>query len=74
MRPDWARSLRDQCQARWRGVFFKQWGAWRPAEAADAHHRRAPVALDGPVDGGHVGAAAMVRVARRPQAGCWTGV
>jgi hypothetical protein len=41
-----------------------QWGAWRPAEAADAAHRRAPVALDGPVDGDHAGAAAMVRVGK----------
>jgi protein gp37 len=64
MHPDWARSLRNQCQAAGVAFFFKQWGAWRPAEAADAAHRRTPVALDGPVDGDHVGAAAMVRVGK----------
>ncbi|WP_138423692.1 DUF5131 family protein [Maritimibacter alexandrii] len=28
MHPDWARSLRDQCQAAGVAYFFKQWGAW----------------------------------------------
>ena len=28
MRPDWARSLRDQCQAAGVPFFFKQWGEW----------------------------------------------
>lgn len=28
MHPDWARSLRDQCQAAGVPFFFKQWGAW----------------------------------------------
>jgi protein gp37 len=28
---EWARSLRDQCQAAAVPFFFKQWGAWRPA-------------------------------------------
>ena len=27
--PDWARSLRDQCQAAGVPFFFKQWGEWR---------------------------------------------
>lgn len=30
MHPDWARSLRDQCQAAGVSFFFKQWGAWMP--------------------------------------------
>lgn len=30
MHPDWARSLRDQCQAAGVAFFFKQWGAWAP--------------------------------------------
>ena len=30
MHPDWARSLRDQCQAAGVPFFFKQWGAWLP--------------------------------------------
>ena len=32
MHPDWARSLRDQCQAAGVPFFFKQWGEWWPAE------------------------------------------
>ena len=30
MHPDWARSLRDQCQAAGVPFFFKQWGEWYP--------------------------------------------
>lgn len=30
MHPDWARSLRDQCQAAGVAFFFKQWGNWKP--------------------------------------------
>lgn len=30
MHPDWARSLRDQCQAAGVAFFFKQWGNWMP--------------------------------------------
>jgi len=30
MHPDWARSLRDQCQAASVPFFFKQWGNWGP--------------------------------------------
>lgn len=30
MHPDWARSIRDQCQAAGTPFFFKQWGAWTP--------------------------------------------
>lgn len=30
MHPDWARSLRDQCQAAGVPFFFKQWGEWVP--------------------------------------------
>lgn len=30
MHPDWARSLRDQCQAAAVPFFFKQWGEWFP--------------------------------------------
>lgn len=28
MHPDWARSIRDQCQAAGTAFFFKQWGKW----------------------------------------------
>jgi len=31
MHPDWARSLRDQCQEAGVPFFFKQWGRWAPA-------------------------------------------
>lgn len=37
MHPDWARSLRDQCQAAGVPFFFKQWGEW--ADYTDAPHR-----------------------------------
>lgn len=30
MHPDWARQLRDQCQAAGVPFFFKQWGEWLP--------------------------------------------
>jgi len=30
MHPDWARSVRDQCQAAGVAFFFKQWGEWSP--------------------------------------------
>jgi protein gp37 len=30
MHPDWARSVRDQCQAAKVAFFFKQWGEWKP--------------------------------------------
>lgn len=33
MHPDWARSLRDQCQSAGVPFFFKQWGAWLPVRA-----------------------------------------
>ena len=36
MHPDWARSLRDQCQAADVPFFFKQWGEWTPGENVPA--------------------------------------
>lgn len=30
MQPEWARSIRDQCQASGVKFFFKQWGEWAP--------------------------------------------
>jgi protein gp37 len=32
MHPDWARSLRDQCEAAGVPFLFKQWGEWTPGE------------------------------------------
>ncbi|MEK5162050.1 phage Gp37/Gp68 family protein [Paenibacillus sp. FSL R5-0527] len=37
MHPDWARSLRDQCQATGVPFFFKQWGEWSPGSNFDDH-------------------------------------
>lgn len=36
MHPDWARSLRDQCEAASVPYLFKQWGAWAPTGARGA--------------------------------------
>lgn len=36
MHPDWARSLRDQCQKVGIAFFFKQWGEWKPFGACDS--------------------------------------
>ncbi|MEX0745693.1 MAG: phage Gp37/Gp68 family protein [Phycisphaeraceae bacterium] len=38
MRPVWARSLRDQCDAADVPFFFKQWGAWAPCDVFDPPH------------------------------------
>lgn len=35
MHPDWARSLRDQCQAAGVPFFFKHWGEWAPQPKCD---------------------------------------
>lgn len=35
MHPDWARSLRDQCQTLNIPFFFKQWGEWRPVQSVE---------------------------------------
>lgn len=37
MHPDWARSLRDQCEAADVPFFFKQWGEWEPREQWSGH-------------------------------------
>lgn len=37
MHPDWARSLRDQCQAAGVPFFFKQWGEYLPGDQSNAH-------------------------------------
>jgi len=35
MHPDWARSLRDQCNAAGVAFHFKQWGGWAPLRGGD---------------------------------------
>lgn len=51
MHPDWARSLRDQCQAAGVPFFFKQWGVWLPAPEArffeGCHGRHWQISCDG---------------------------
>jgi protein gp37 len=36
MHPDWAQSLRDQCQMAGVAFFFKQFGEWKPFEGGDS--------------------------------------
>lgn len=39
MHPDWARDLRDQCEAVGVPFLFKQWGDWKPiSQMADVEH------------------------------------
>ena len=39
MHPDWARSIRDQCQGAGVPYFFKQWGEWKPiSEMSEPEH------------------------------------
>jgi protein gp37 len=35
MHPDWARSIRDQCEAAGVAFFFKQWGNWLPRDVVN---------------------------------------
>lgn len=58
MHPDWARSLRDQCEAAGVKFFFKQWGEWEVASTANGHFDSSMVTsgaqwvhLDGLVNG-----------------------
>ncbi len=47
MHPDWARSLRDQCQAAGVPFLFKQWGEWAPTDLYSASDRRRDILPDG---------------------------
>lgn len=51
MQPDWARSLRDQCEATGTAFFFKQWGAyeWTDGEPRRVGKHNAGRVLDGVV-------------------------
>jgi protein gp37 len=40
MHPDWARGLRDTCDAQDIAFHFKQWGHWVPAEMVREHEKR----------------------------------
>lgn len=43
MHPDWARSIRDQCERQNVEFFFKQWGAWRPGVSRDEYTESKPL-------------------------------
>lgn len=45
MHPDWARALRDQCQAAGVPFFFKQWGNWAPCEIREGGELNPPQPL-----------------------------
>jgi protein gp37 len=58
MHPDWARSIRDQCQAASVPFFFKQWGEWRERIDGDDWTRETcRIDLDG--------RATMIRVGKK---------
>lgn len=69
MHPDWAMSLRDQCQAAGVPYFFKQWGAWMPLP----DYEPVPIGLkrvtwfgtDGQIGGEYDGGQIMVRVGKK---------
>ncbi|MBO0879976.1 MAG: DUF5131 family protein, partial [Mycobacterium sp.] len=65
MHPDWARSLRDQCQAAGVPFFFKQWGNFRPG--GDVAQPCVWVSRDGVIEPfvDHHRQAAMVRVGKK---------
>jgi protein gp37 len=52
MHPDWARSLRDQCQEAGVPFFFKQWGEWSPHTPSAYNINN--VALFNEAENGHV--------------------
>lgn len=65
MHPDWARSLRDQCEAAGVPYLFKQWGEWTPGENVERQRGVIPIAslwndewqvsnLNLATDGGHI--------------------
>lgn len=51
MHPDWARSIRDQCQASGVPFFFKQWGEFLPAAVFDDEGFAGGRAFDDPQGG-----------------------
>lgn len=65
MLPDWARSLRDQCEAAGVPFLFKQWGEWTPGENVERQRGTVDTAflvngcwsvypLNLATDGGHI--------------------
>jgi protein gp37 len=53
MHPDWARSLRDQCDRTGTAFLFKQWGEWGPDDFSDTTAKCLWMSTDGTlIDGG----------------------
>jgi protein gp37 len=70
MHPEWARSLRDQCQQASVPFLFKQWGAWVPSEGTSQYPYRdgayAWIMPDGsPGEPGAHGGVSMCRVSKK---------
>lgn len=66
MHPDWARSIRDQCQAAGVPFFFKQWGEWAEVPAlAGSGPARADQRHVATHNGGGAEVALMRRVGKR---------
>jgi hypothetical protein len=69
MHPNWARSLRDQCQAPGAAFFFKQWGAWIPAADLDIADPALYISTDSPryheLKPKCAGNAGMIRVGKK---------
>ena len=68
MHPDWARSIRDQCEAAGVPFFFKQWGEWAP-QNTDFDPDCKYVAQDGEFvdegDPGYCESAYMLRIGKK---------
>jgi len=62
MHPDWARSIRDQCQAAGVKFFFKQWGEWYPSPYQGRHTDHAGFKFDKPTNTIRVGKKAAGRL------------
>jgi protein gp37 len=58
MHPDWAKSLRDQCQTAGVPFFFKQWGEWGHA----LHMKGVTAVSNAPARKGHVAHPSRVRI------------
>ena len=50
MHPDWARGVRDQCEAAGVPFFFKQWGEWRQKVDGGIHPKDICISYDGTIE------------------------
>ncbi len=65
MHPDWARSLRDQCQAAGVPFFFKQWGEWGISYIGENVERSRRVFLRTVTQAGNLVDTGMVKVGKK---------